>query len=261
MASTFLEAARIFFVQRNSLLLFFCLFARLPEAHCQTVAPPDPAPMVVSQDPPVANPFESEVNALEARLSQSPISSSPIVFYGSSSIRLWKSLQQDFSGYAVLNCGFGGSRMTDCVRYANRLVLPRKPSAIVIYAGDNDLAGGAPPEKVFQSFRQLFGIFRTYSPSIPIAFVSVKPSPARLVFLENILKFNRLVDDFLNTQPETEYIDVCSDMLGQDRKPIQSLFVSDQIHLSPAGYQILRKEIGEFLSQDCPRARAAARSQ
>ncbi len=226
-------------------------------ARCQTVASPDPAPLIGAPNPTPANPFESEVNALEAKLSQSPISSSPVVFYGSSSIRLWKSLQQDFSGYAVLNCGFGGSRLTDCVRYANRLVLPRKPAAIVIYAGDNDLASGVAPEKVFQSFTQLFSIFRTYSPSIPIAFVSVKPSPARMIFLENILKFNRLVENFLNTQPETEYIDVCSDMLGQDRKPIQSLFVSDQIHLSPAGYQILRKEIGEFLHQDCNRSRAS----
>jgi lysophospholipase L1-like esterase len=232
------------------------LLLGLQAGHGQSVAPPDPAPLVAAPNPPVANPFESEVNALEAKLSQSPISSSPIVFYGSSSIRLWKSLQQDFSGYAVLNCGFGGSRLTDCVRYANRLVLPRKPSAIVIYAGDNDLAGGAPPDRVFQSFKQLFVIFRTYSPSIPIAFVSVKPSPARMVFLENILRFNQLVEDFLKTQADTEYIDVCSDMLGQDRKPIQALFVSDQIHLSPAGYQILRKEIGGFLSQDCPKLRA-----
>jgi lysophospholipase L1-like esterase len=232
----------------------------LQDVHCQSVAPRDPVPVVASSNVPPANPFESEVTALEAKLSQLSISSGQIVFYGSSSIRLWKSLQQDFSGYAVLNCGFGGSRLSDCVRYANRLVIPRKPSAIVIYAGDNDLASGTPPEKVFQSFKQLFAIFRTYSPSIPIAFVSVKPSPARLMFLENILKFNRLVGDFLQTQPETEYIDVCSDMLGQDRKPIQSLFVSDQIHLSPAGYQILRKEIGGFLSQDCPRSRTV-RSQ
>ena len=247
-------AVRIF------VLVLACAFSGLPAARCQSVAPPDPPPVVAAPNPPIANPFESEVSALEARLSQLPISSSPVVFYGSSSIRLWKSLQQDFSGYAVLNCGFGGSRLTDCVRYANRIVLPRKPSAIVIYAGDNDLAIGTPPEKVFQSFKQLFAIFRTYSPSIPIAFVSVKPSPARLMFLENILRFNRLVDDFLKTQSQTEYIDVCSDMLGQDRKPIQALFVSDQIHLSPAGYQILRKEIGEFLSQDCPRSRAS-RSQ
>lgn len=225
------------------------------------VASPDPAPLAASANiPPGPNPFESEVNALDARLSQSPITSSPVVFYGSSSIRLWKSLQQDFSGYAVLNCGFGGSRLTDCVRFANRLVIPRKPSAIVIYAGDNDLASGVLPEKVFQSFKQLYAIFRGYSPSIPIAFVSVKPSPARLMFLDNILKFNELVETFLKTQSETEYIDVCSDMLGHDRKPIQSLFRSDQVHLSPAGYEILRKEIGEFLSQDCPRSREA-RSQ
>jgi lysophospholipase L1-like esterase len=246
-----------FSTRRIAVLAFICVLSGLQAARCQSVAAPDPAPVVVSApNVPLANPFESEVSALEARLSQSPISSSPVVFYGSSSIRLWKSLQQDFSGYAVLNCGFGGSRLTDCVRYANRLVLPRKPSAIVIYAGDNDLASGVPPEKVFQSFTQLFSIFRTYSPSIPIAFVSVKVSPARLMFLENILSFNRQVEDFLKKQPETEYIDVCSDMLGQDRKPIQALFVSDQIHLSPAGYQILRKEIGEFLSQDCPRAKA-----
>ena len=248
--------------RRIAVLVLISLLSGLQAARCQNVAPPDPAPIVVAApNVPLANPFESEVSALEARLSQSPISSSPIVFYGSSSIRLWKSLQQDFSGYAVLNCGFGGSRLTDCIRYANRLVLPRKPSAIVIYAGDNDLAIGTPPEKVFQSFSQLFTIFRTYSTSIPIAFVSVKVCPARLMFLENILKFNRLVEDFLKTQPDTEYIDVCSDMLGHDRKPIQALFVSDQIHLSPAGYQILRKEVGEFLSQDCPKATAARITQ
>src|ERR1700722_317651 len=256
-----LDPTKHFLGRRIFALVLITVLSGFQAARCQSVALPDPAPLTAASNPPSTNPFESEVNALEAKLSQSPISSGPVVFYGSSSIRLWKSLQQDFSGYAVLNCGFGGSRLTDCVRYANRIVLPRKPSAIVIYAGDNDLAGGAPPEKVFQSFKQLFAIFRTYSPSIPIAFVSVKPSPARMGFLENILKFNRMVDDFLKTQPETEYIDVCSDMLGQDRKPIQALFVSDQIHLSPAGYQILRKEIGEFLSQDCPRSRAAIRSQ
>jgi lysophospholipase L1-like esterase len=251
-----LDLMEHFFARRVFVLVLVSGLSAFQAARCQSVAPPDPAPLVAAINAPAANPFESEVTALEGRLSQAPIASSPVVFYGSSSIRLWKSLQQDFSGYAVLNCGFGGSRLTDCVRYANRLVIPRKPSAIVIYAGDNDLASGAPPEKVFQSFKQLFAIFRTYSPSIPIAFVSVKPSPARLVFLENILRFNRLVEDYLETQPETEYIDVCSDMLGQDRKPIQSLFVSDQIHLSPAGYQILRKEIGEFLSQECPRSKA-----
>src|SRR5580692_6044218 len=148
--------------RRTLLIILMSLIAgsALGTAHTQTVAPPDPPPVAVAPSPVPANPFESEVTSLEAKLLQSPISSSPVVFYGSSSIRLWKSLQQDFSGYAVLNCGFGGSRLSDCVRYASRIVIPRKPSAIVIYAGDNDLASGVAPDKVFQSFTQLFTIFR-----------------------------------------------------------------------------------------------------
>jgi lysophospholipase L1-like esterase len=217
------------------------------------VSPPATA---LQAGPPAGSPFESEVTALETKLAQAPVSPGPVVFYGSSSIRLWKSLSQDFPDYSVLNCGFGGSRLADCARYANRLVLPRKPSAVVIYAGDNDLAVGTAPEKAFQTFQQLFGIFRTYSPSMPIAFVSVKPSPARCRYLDNIRKFNRLVEDYLQTRPETDYIDIFSDMLGPDQKPISSLFVNDQIHLSPAGYQILRREIGEFLSDDCSKNRS-----
>ena len=153
------------------------------EGQCQPAATPTPQPVL-------ASPFESEVSTLESRISSTQTSTNPIIFYGSSSFRLWKSMQQDFPGYPILNCGFGGSRLTDCVRYANRLVIPRKPSAIVIYAGDNDLALGTPPEQVFQSFQRLFEIFRAYSPSVPIAFVSVKPSPARLKYLPNIIKFN-----------------------------------------------------------------------
>jgi len=208
-------------------------------------------PTALLAAPTPGNPFESEVTALETKLSQSAVTPGPIVFYGSSSIRLWKSLAQDFPDYSVLNCGFGGSRLADCARYANRLVFPRKPSAVVIYAGDNDLALGTAPEKAFQTFQQLFGIFRNYSASMPIAFVSVKPSPARCMYLDNIRRFNRLVEDYLQTRPETDYIDVFSDMLGPDQKPIPSLFVNDKIHLSPAGYQILRREVGEFLTEDC----------
>src|SRR6202162_1084759 len=175
-----------FLKRRIFVLVFASALSALQSARCQSVAPPDPAPLVAAPNLATANPFESEVTALEAKLSQSPISSGPVVFYGSSSIRLWKSLQQDFSGYPVLNCGFGGSRLTDCVKYANRLVIPQRPAAIVIYAGDNDLANGIAPEAAFQSFQQLFRIFRSYSPSMPVAFVSVKPSPARLQYLANI---------------------------------------------------------------------------
>ena len=40
-----------------------------------------------------------------------------ILFTGSSSIRMWKNLQESFPGYNVLNRGFGGSTLADLDRY------------------------------------------------------------------------------------------------------------------------------------------------
>src|SRR5208282_4889682 len=153
---------------------------------------------------PSVGPFEQEVTSLENRRIE--FSQRPIIFYGSSSIRRWKTLSEDFIGYPVVNCGFGGSRLSDCVRYLSRLVLRLKPAAVVLYAGDNDLAQGALPNQAFASFRDLYSALRGYSEQMPIAFISVKPSPARIRYIDNILRFNQMVRAFLQNQPATKYI-------------------------------------------------------
>jgi lysophospholipase L1-like esterase len=208
---------------------------------------PGDTPPPASYAPPVG-PFEQEVISLENRRIE--LSARPIIFYGSSSIRRWKSLSEDFIGYPVVNCGFGGSRLTDCVRYVSRLVLRLKPAAVVIYAGDNDLAQGALPDQAFASFRDLYGALRGYSEQMPIAYISVKPCPARIRNIDNILRFNQMVQAFLQNQPATRYIDIYTTMLGPDHKPNPALFVQDQIHLSDLGYQMLRRDVSSFLASE-----------
>jgi lysophospholipase L1-like esterase len=197
------------------------------------------------------NRFEKEIERLEANIFDPP--PGPIVFYGSSSFRLWKSLEQDFRSYEVLNCGFGGACLTDCVTFAPRLVLPLKPSAVVIYAGDNDLALGASAEQAFDSFYQLFHILRDGANKPFITFVSVKACPARIRFLASIQRYNALVREFMSQQPRCDFIDLYSDLLGPDKKPIISLFQNDQIHLNTDGYQILRRDIAQFLRDEYPK--------
>jgi lysophospholipase L1-like esterase len=200
---------------------------------------------------PDSNRFERDIERLKAKIFDPP--PGPIVFYGSSSFRLWKSLEKDFSSYEVLNCGFGGACISDCVAFAARLVLPLKPSAVVIYAGDNDLALGTSAEEAFNSFCQLFHILRDGSDKPFIAFVSVKACPARIRFLANIQRYNDLVRDFMSEQPRCDFIDLYSDLLGPDKKPNISLFQNDQIHLSSDGYQILRRDIAQFLRDEFPK--------
>jgi lysophospholipase L1-like esterase len=214
---------------------------------------PGGTPPLASNAPAVGR-FEQEVTSLENRRIE--FSQSPIIFYGSSSIRRWKTLSQDFVGYPVVNCGFGGSRLSDCVRYVSRLVLRLKPAAVVLYAGDNDLAQGARPDQAFASFRDLYAALRRYSEEMPIAYISVKPCPARIRYIENILRFNQMVQAFLQTQPATQYIDIYTAMLGPDHKPKPDLFVQDQIHLSDLGYQVLRRDVSSFLTSEIHPSRA-----
>lgn len=198
--------------------------------------------------------FEREIERLEANIFDPP--PGPIVFYGSSSFRLWKSLEQDFRSYEVLNCGFGGACIADCVTFAPRLILPLKPSAVVLYAGDNDLALGISAEQAFDSFCQLFHILRDGADSSQkpfIAFVSVKACPARMRFLASIQRYNALVREFISQQPGCDFIDLYSDLLGPDKKPLIKLFRNDQLHLSTDGYQILRRDIAQFLRDDFPK--------
>ena len=132
----------------------------------------------------------------------------------------------------------------------SRLVLRLKPAAVVLYAGDNDLAQGTLPDQAFGSFRDLYCALRGYSAQMPIAYISVKPSPARIHYIDNILRFNQMVQAFLQNQPATKYIDIYTAMLGPDQKPNPALFVQDQIHLSGLGYQILRRDVSSFLSSE-----------
>jgi lysophospholipase L1-like esterase len=159
-----------------------------------------------------------------------------------------KTRSQDFVGYPVVNCGFGGSRLSDCVWYMSRLVLRLKPVAVVIYAGDDDLAQGALPDQAFASFREFYAASRGYSKQMPMAYISVKPCPARIRNIDNILRFNQMVQAFLQTQPANQYIDIYTAMLGLDNKPNPALFVQDQIHLSDLGYQMLRRDVSSFLT-------------
>jgi lysophospholipase L1-like esterase len=131
----------------------------------------------------------------------------------------------------------------------------------VLYAGDNDLAQGILPEQVFASFRDLYRTLRGYSEQMPIAYISVKPAPARIRNLDNILRFNQMVKVFLQNQPAAHYIDICTAMLGPDRRPNPALFVQDQIHLSTAGYQILCRDVSAFFATELrPRAPTTTRT-
>lgn len=196
-----------------------------------------------------ANRFEKEIRAFEASDKTNPPPKHAILFLGSSSIRLWKSLAQDFPEYRVINRGFGGSEISDSVHYADRIVIPYEPDIIVFYAGGNDINAGKSAETVFDDFKHFVGKVREKLPATKIAYIAVAPNPARWAQMDRIVKANQLIRDFTTAERGLSFIDVHPDMLGADGKPKPDIYQPDKLHMNPKGYAIWKRLVGQHLKK------------
>lgn len=182
--------------------------------------------------------WNAAITAFEAADHRKPPAPDSILFIGSSSIEHWKSLADDFPEVSVINRGFGGSRISDSTFFANRIVAPYRPRAIVFYAGDNDLQDGRTPEQVRDDFAAFVRKARAVDPGVPIAFVAIKPSVARAPLLPNIRAANALVESYAAAQVKVSYLDVHTPMLGRDGQPQARWFGDDGLHMNRAGYAL-----------------------
>ncbi len=193
--------------------------------------------------------YEAEVRTLEAKqTAETPLPGS-VVFYGSSSVRLWETLRADIgplTGSAergIVNLGFGGSTLAACVHYFDRLpgrIARESPPvrSLVFYAGENDLGDGKSVDAVFDSFIWLHAMVRDRLPGVPFAFLSIKPSPARAPVMNRIRAVNDKIRERILERPESLFIDVHSEMLDENSEPRPELWSDDGIHMSRAGYAV-----------------------
>ena len=191
--------------------------------------------------------WESEIAAFEKADTQTPPAKGGIVFVGSSSIRLWKTLAEDFPQHRVLNRGFGGSEIADSVHFADRIVLPYAPRMVVLYAGGNDLNNGRPPEEVFADFTAFAVKVHAALPAAEIAYISSAGNPARWAQVENVQALNAMIAAHIKEQPHMKFIDVFHPMLGDDGLPRPGIFLPDQLHMNADGYKIWTAIIRPFL--------------
>jgi lysophospholipase L1-like esterase len=192
--------------------------------------------------------WRAELSAFDAADRQQWPSEGGVVFVGSSTIRFWTRLAQDFPQLpVVINRGFGGSTMADCSFFAPELVLRYKPRHVLVYAGDNDLAEGRTPIQVLESFAQFANAVREALPEIRISYISIKPSPSREKLLPKVREANDIVAAYLRRLPNSDYIDVFTPMMGADGRPRAELFIRDQLHLNDEGYRLWRTVIAGHL--------------
>ena len=170
-----------------------------------------------------------------------------VVFVGSSSIRLWNGLENEFGTTTVIKRGFGGSRLSDCARYVAQLVLPYQPRTVVVYAGDNDLAEGQTADGVLASYTELVERIREALPETRIVYISIKPSPSRAALMPVAIRANELIEAYSKTRTGLVYVDVFTKMIDAGGRPRAELFQPDALHLNAAGYALWKAAVAEHL--------------
>lgn len=190
-------------------------------------------------------PFYNDIIAFKKNDQVVRPESGSILFVGSSSFTMWKDVQNDFPAYKILNRGFGGSSLTDLIRYAPDIIYPYQPKQVVIYCGENDFVSSenTNADTVFTRFSQLFGMIRTRLPKASILFVSIKPSPSRAKYMPEMVRANAMIKSFLKKKSKTGYVDVYSKMLLADGSPMPNIFLADKLHMNRSGYEIWQKAI------------------
>lgn len=230
--------------------LFLPIFLCLLTIACQRtlthtpIAPPDEVDYKVNR-------LESEIVNYEKKDAEIGLEKlqGQTVFYGSSSIRLWKTLKEDFAPLSVINHGFGAATFPEMTYYAERMLVPYKPKTIVLYC-ENDLFMGKPQrtsEQVFDNFAELATLIQNRLPKTKVYYISMKPSISRKTDWAKVAKADAMIEDYIKKHKNFTYIDIRPVMYRPNGSINGDYFVGDSLHMKPAGYEAWTKIIRSYL--------------
>lgn len=203
--------------------------------------------------------FQNEVDAIEERYAQygkksghtytntTSSDQTLAVFTGSSSVRLWASLSEDFPELTILNTGFGGSTYAELFHYRHELIGQYTPDMVIIYEGDNDVTGSDTVDEIFDKAQELYSYLAQELPETKVFILAAKPSPLRWNLKPLYDALNTHFADFALENDQFTYINIWNPMLGENGKPLPSIFLLDSLHMNKAGYLIWKQTIAPFL--------------
>jgi lysophospholipase L1-like esterase len=221
-------------LSRRILLLLVASYVLADVVLAEPAADPDP------------NRFAGAIKAFEEWDSRNAVPAEPILFVGSSSIRMWRT-RESFPDLPVVNRGFGGSHISDVIHFAQRIVLPYRPKLIVFYAGDNDVAGGKSAQRVLDDYLRFTRLVHARLPRTRIIFITIKPSGSRWALWPEMNRANELVKASCKKDARLFFADLAAPLLGPDGRPDPELFLDDQLHLNARGYAAWTKVLNPLI--------------
>ena len=167
-----------------------------------------------------------------------------IVFMGDSITEFWSTIDSDyFIGKPYLNRGISGQTTPQMLIRFRADVIELKPSAVVILAGINDIAGNTGPVTLQMITNNIFSMVElAYANQIKVILCSVLPAydfpwkpnqnPA-----QKVVDLNKMIKKYADAKGIL-YLDYFSAM-RDERDGLKSAYSGDGVHPNKLGYQVM----------------------
>jgi len=195
--------------------------------------------------------WEPDIQKFEQLDKSETYSNDAILFAGSSSIRLWATLEKDMAPYPVIQRGYGGAKLSDFNVYAKRIFNTHPCRAIVIFIA-NDITGSEDdksPTEVAGLFNTLLRTIRKSHSNIPVFWIAITPTQSRWPVWNEIQKANTLIENICKQGINTYFIRTDYAFVDDNGLPRKEYFIEDQLHLNEKGYVIWTKIIKDELKK------------
>ena len=197
--------------------------------------------------------YAADVEELAAKAAADQRKDIDVVFFGSSSIRLWNGLEEMMAPLSVVNRGYGGATVRDILVNYDKLMAHYSPKAFVVFC-DNDICGNEVDltvSGVLDHYRLLFNRLDQDYPGVPVFFLSWKYSGLRAFMCDTQKLVNDVMADYASSSNQVTFVDVNATLLQPDGDINQSLFESDNLHINRDGYLLWTSVLKPLLLEVC----------
>ena len=176
-----------------------------------------------------------------------------VLCLGSSSFRLWDSIDTDMAPYPVVRRAYGGAKFCDLAIHIPELVQGlRFRSAMVFVA--NDITGSKTdktPQEIQRLAELVIHKIQEENPSAPIFLVAITPTPSRFDHWPKIQAANLALQEIANRKKNVYFVPTQEHYLSNG-EPRGELFTTDRLHQNETGYQlwanILKKSLDQYIN-------------
>lgn len=192
--------------------------------------------------------WDEEIATFDVQ-NQAGLPEDPILFYGSSSFRLWSTLAEDMAPAEVVNRGFGGSTLHDGAFYARRVLAPVDYRALALFFA-NDIYGNEKdksPAEMRKLIHYIVKTSRKLHPEAPVYLLEITQSPLRKNLVAEWDAANQMMADYAADRDYVTYIPTRDIFLNENDETKPELFREDGLHLNADGYELWRERVREYL--------------